>query len=107
MAGYTSTPRQYGEYLQPYNIDMLAKGLSYKENRYEAADAQLRERINQIGSLDIIKDQDKSYLLSRLTAMVGDVNNLGELDLSDAGIVKNLDSHIESSIDDNVLNAFQ
>lgn len=107
MAGYTSTPRQYGEYIQPYNIDMIAKGLSYKESKYEAADAQLRERINQIGSLDIKKDQDKSYLLSRLTSMVGDVNNVGALDLSDAGIVKNLDSHIQNSIDDNVLNAFQ
>lgn len=107
MAGYTSTARQYGEYIQPYNIEMIAKGLSYKESKYEAADAQLRERINQIGSLDIIKDQDKSYLLSRLTSMVGDVNNVGALDLSDAGIVKNLDSHIQNSIDDNVLNAFQ
>lgn len=107
MAGYTSTPRQYGEYIQPYNIDMIAKGLSYKETRHEAADNQLRERINQIGSLDILKDEDKSYLLSRLTSMVGDVNNVGALDLSDAGIVKNLDSHIQNSIDDNVLNAFQ
>ena len=55
MAGYTSTPRQYGEYIQPYNIDLIAKALSYKQNKYDAADAQIREKINQIGSLDIIK----------------------------------------------------
>ena len=107
MAGYTSTPRQYGEYIQPYNIDLIAKALSYKQNKYDAADAQIREKINQIGSLDIIKDQDKGYLLSKLSNMVGDVNNLGSLDLSDSGIVKNLDSHISQSIDDKVLNAYE
>ena len=107
MAGYTSTPRQYGEYIQPYNIDLIAKALSYKQNKYDAADAQIREKINQIGSLDIIKDQDKGYLLSKLSNMVGDVNNLGSLDLSDSGIVKNLDNHISQSIDDKVLNAYE
>ena len=107
MAGYTSTPRQYGEYIQPYNIDLIAKALSYKQNKYDVADAQLRQEINQIGSLDIMKGVDKSYLLSRLTNMVGDINNLGALDLSDSGIVKNLDNHISQSVDNNVLNAFE
>lgn len=107
MAGYTSTARQYGEYLQPFNIDLIAKGLSYKDTRYEAADAQIRQKINEIGALDIIKDEDKSYLLSRLNTMVGNVNNVGALDLSDAGIVKNLDNHIAQSVDDKVLNAYQ
>ena len=107
MAGYTSTPRQYGEYIQPYNIDLIAKALSYKQNKYDVADAQIREKINQIGSLDIMKGVDKSYLLSRLTNMVGDLNNLGALDLSDSGIVKNLDNHISQSIDDKVLNAYE
>ena len=107
MAGYTSTPRQYGEYIQPYNIDLIAKALSYKQNKYDIADANLRQKINQIGSLDIMKDVDKSYLLSKLSSMVGDVNNLGSLDLSDSGIVKNLDNHISQSIDDKVLNAYE
>ena len=107
MAGYTSTPRQYGEYIQPYNIDLIAKALSYKQQKYDIADANLRQEINQIGSLDIMKGIDKSYLLSRLSNMVGDVNNLGALDLSDSGIVKNLDNHISQSVDSNVLNAFE
>ena len=107
MAGYTSTPRQYGEYIQPYNIDLIAKALSYKQNKYDIADANLRQEINQIGSLDIMKGVDKSYLLSRLSSMVGDVNNLGALDLSDSGIVKNLDNHISQSVDDKVINAFE
>ena len=107
MAGYTSTPRQYGEYIQPYNIDLIAKALTYKQNKYDAADAQIRQQINQIGSMDLLKSEDKGYLLSRLSSMLGDINNVGALDLSDSGIVRNLDNHISQSIDDKVLNAYQ
>ena len=106
MAGYTSTERKYGEYIQPYNIDLIAKSLSYKEGKYEEADAEIRKDINDIGSLDILKPQDKSYLLSRLTSMVGNVNNVGTLDLADSGVVKNLDNYISQSIDDKVMNAY-
>ena len=62
MAGYTSTPRQYGEYIQPYNIDLIAKALSYKQQKYDIADANLRQEINQIGSLDIMKDILRRYV---------------------------------------------
>ena len=106
MAGYTSTERKYGEYIQPFNIDLIAKSLSYKEGKYEEADAKIRQSINEIGSLDILKEQDKSYLLSRLTSMVGNVNNVGTLDLADSGVVKNLDNYISQSIDDKVMNAY-
>lgn len=106
MAGYTSTERKYGEYIQPFNLDLLAKSLSYKEGKYEEQDAKIRKEINDIGSLDILKPQDKSYLLSRLTSMVGNVNNVGTLDLADSGVVKNLDNYISQSIDDKVMNAY-
>lgn len=106
MAGYTSTERKYGEYIQPFNIDLIAKSLSYKQGKYEEADAKIRQSINEIGSLDIVKEQDKSYLLSRLTSMVGNVNNVGTLDLADSGVVKNLDNYISQSIDDKVMNAY-
>ena len=80
MAGYTSTARKYGEYIQPYNIDLIAKGLSFKQGQYDAADAKIRSKITEIEGMDLMKAEDKQHLLNNLKSMLGDINAVGALD---------------------------
>lgn len=106
MAGYTSTARKYGEYIQPYNIDLIAKGLSFKQGQYDAADAKIRSKITEIEGMDLMKAEDKQHLLNNLKGMLGDINAVGALDLSNNDVTRALESHISQSIDDKVMNAY-
>ena len=106
MAGYTSTARKYGEYIQPYNIDLIAKGLSFKQGQYDAADAKIRSKITEIEGMDLMKAEDKQHLLNNLKSMLGDINAVGALDLSNNDVTRALESHISQSIDDKVMNAY-
>ena len=106
MAGYTSTARKYGEYIQPYNIDLIAKGLSFKQGQYDAADAKIRSKITEIEGMDLMKAEDKQHLLNNLKSMLGDINAVGALDLSNSDVTRALESHISQSIDDKVMNAY-
>ena len=35
-AQYTRQPREYGEYIQPYNFDLMQKALSQKQSNYDS-----------------------------------------------------------------------
>lgn len=106
MAGYTSTARKYGEYIQPYNINLIAKGLSFKQGQYDAADAKIRSKITEIEGMNLMKAEDKQHLLNNLKSMLGDINAVGALDLSNNDVTRALESHISQSIDDKVMNAY-
>lgn len=107
MAGYTSTERKYGEYIKPLDIDFLSKAMLYKEQKVETNIAKLQDSLSKMMSIDVLKDVDRDYLTSRISTITDSIRNAGSMDLSDSGVFRNLDSQIQSAVDDNVLNAFQ
>jgi hypothetical protein len=41
-------PRQYGEYIQPYNLDLMERALSQKQQLYDANFQTVKSTINRI-----------------------------------------------------------
>ena len=107
MASSYSILRTYGNYIQPFNFDLIEKGMAYKQQKFDANAALIQKQIDSIGSLDLAKDSDRGYLNDRLGNIVNEVNNLGSADLSQSGVSRQLQGHLKQALDDKVLNAYQ
>jgi len=105
MANAFSTLRQYGEYIQPYNFDLIQKGLEYKQQKFDVNMFKIQTEIDKIGDIDLARDVDKEYLYNRLQKLVDNTNSFGSMDLSSDGITRNIVGHISQAQDENVVNA--
>ncbi len=106
MANAFSPLRQYGDYIQPYNFDLLAKGLEYKQTRFDANVAMLQQQIDQFANVDVMKPEDKQYLASRVNDLVDGINRTSSMSSFDsAGVTRNLQGQIKNVFDENVMNA--
>lgn len=106
MASSFSPIRQYGEYIQPYDFNILAKGLEYKQTKFDANTAKVQEQIDQFANVDLAKSQDKEYLASRIQGLVNNLNqNSTNSNFESSGFVRNIQGQIKKVYDDNVINA--
>lgn len=107
MASAYSQPIQYKGYEQQWNVDLMAKALEFKQNKYDVN----RERINQlsgkINSIPLTADADKKYLQQRINSLYGEVQKYGMGDLSQAGVADNIMAHIGQAVDEKVYNAYE
>lgn len=85
MASAYSILRNYGDYIQPFDFNLIQKGLEYKQQKYDANSAMVQEQINQFANIELAKDEDKAYLNERLNTLVDQVNEYGSIDLSSNG----------------------
>lgn len=106
MASAYSILRNYGDYIQPYDLGLVQQGLQYKQGKYDVNRLKVDQQIEQFANLDLIKGVDKQYLNDRLSELVNQVNQYGTMDLSENGITKNIGNHIKQALDNNVINAY-
>lgn len=107
MASSRSILRTYGSYIQPFNFDLIEKGLAFKQQKFDANASLIQNQIDTIGSLDVAKELDKEYLQERLNSLVNQINNVGSVDLSNSNVTRGLQSQVKQALDDNVINAVQ
>ena len=103
---YVSKPYQSDPYVLPFDLNLFSKVMQYKQAKYDQGATAIQGEIDQMGSLDVLKSQDKDYVNSKIKNLVNGVNNLGGVDLSDTNIVNQIEgfgSDIYS--DDKVLSA--
>lgn len=106
MASQYSILREYTPYVSPYNLDVLAAGMQYKQERVDANRAMLNNYATQILDMEIAKPQDREYLENRLNNLVQEVNkNFYGQDLSSQGVAMTIQNKIGESIDTKVVNA--
>ncbi|MCA9748188.1 MAG: hypothetical protein KC414_03725 [Romboutsia sp.] len=106
MASSYSILRNFGDYIQPYDLNLIQQGLQYKQGKFDANYAKIQSQIDQISNLDLVKDVDKQYLYERIQNLVGGVNQYGAIDLSSNGITRSIQGHITQALDVNVMNAY-
>ena len=105
MASYMSKPADYGNYTQPINLDLVNFVLQSKQQSYDYNLAKLENKISQeLGSIDLARTEDKEYFLQRANDAISSAGDISQIDFSSNNATRELDSRINSVIDDRVLN---
>lgn len=105
MANAYSILNNFDAPLYSPDFQSISKALTYKQNKLDMNRAALDQMYDQITDLDILKEQDKDYANKRISAVTKLVNQYANQDLSNDGLVKNLQSDLTQILDDNVKNA--
>ncbi len=104
MANYTSQLLRRRRATEPLNTEAIGFVLQSKENKWNANQAKIDEKLSQIGSLDLIRDQDKEHVLKNVERLLGNISNAGSLDYSSNTVARELDSAIMGAVDDHTIN---
>lgn len=89
---YLSKTYNSNPYVLPISLDIMAKVLSYKQDKYDQNAQKIQDEINTFGSFDVIKPEDRQYLNGKINNLVNNVNSLGGVDLSDQSIANQVES---------------
>lgn len=105
MANYLSKPADYGQYTPPINLDLVNFVLQSKQQKYDYNLAKLENKISQeLGSIDLARTKDREYFLNRANEAVSSAGDISKLDFSNSSVSRELDSRINSIVDERVLN---
>lgn len=107
MASAYSTPKQFDNYVEPVNLELVNFVLQSKEQKFNYNIAKVEQTLADFGNLGLVRDQDKEYLVDRVSQMTSQMGNLGKVDWSDSNVERQITAGIKGSIDDRVLNDVQ
>lgn len=107
MSSSNSMLRTYSEWVNPYNMDVVAQGMAYKQQRIDATKTQLNQQLQTITNMDLMKDQDREYLYERLNGVVNRLNSVYKYaDLSSVDASFALSSELGAAVDSRIVNAY-
>lgn len=107
MASAYGHRREYRDWVNPYDVQMMNQVASYKQQLHNANFDKIQQMIDQYGSMDLAKDVDKAYLYSRLETLTNKANSLGAMNLASRGVSGELENIIKQSVDDKVMTAYK
>lgn len=107
MASAYGHRREYRDWVNPYDVQMMNQVASYKQQLHNANFDKIQQMIDQYGSMDLAKDVDKAYLYSRLETLTNKANSLGTMNLASRGVSGELENIIKQSVDDKVMTAYK
>lgn len=106
MASQYSIIHQYTPYISPYNIDLLASGMQYKQEKADANQAMINQYVTSMMDMEIDKEEDREYFDNKVNNLVNYVNkNFKGQDLSSQGVASAILNQVGSAIDTKVVNA--
>lgn len=106
MASQYSIIHQYTPYISPYNIDLLASGMQYKQERADANQAMINQYVTSMMDMEIDKEEDREYFDNKVNNLVNYVNkNFRGQDLSSQGVASAILNQVGAAIDTKVVNA--
>jgi hypothetical protein len=93
-------------YTTPVDLNLLGRVLQFKQAQYDAGTAKVQSNLDNLASLDVVKDVDRDYLNTKLNNLVNTTNSIGGADYSDPNVTNQI-AGLSSQIygDDNVINA--
>jgi hypothetical protein len=104
MANYTSNLMRRQQAQAPLNTEAIGFVLQSKENKWNANQAKIDEKLSQLGSIQLERGEDKEYLVNNVEKLLGSISNAGRLDYSSDSVARGLDMALTSSIDDYIIN---
>lgn len=107
MASAYSTPKQFDNYVQPVNIELVNFVLGSKEQKFNYNIAKVEQTLADFGNLGLVRGQDKEYLADRINSMVSSMGDIENMDWSDSNVERQITSGIKGAIDDKVMTDIQ
>ncbi|AGO47573.1 structural protein [Cellulophaga phage phi17:2_18] len=104
MANYTSNLIRRQQTQKPLNTEAIGFVLQSKENKWNANQAKIDEKLSQLGSIQLVRDQDKEHLVKNVEKLLGSIENAGKLDYSSDSVSRSLETALTGSIDDHLIN---
>jgi len=97
--------RNYSQqYIAPYDTEQLMQIASFKQNTLDQNRKLVDTYVDQMTNLDLIKGIDRDYLNARLAKTMSNINSTGA-DLGSSTVVRNIQRHLLSAVDENVMEA--
>lgn len=103
MPSAYSTLNTYNEIIPPVDLSLMAKAMEVKQTKFDTNYAAIQSQLDLIGSMDLIKSEDKEYVYERTKQLVSQIP-MGT-DLSNSSLSMQIKNHIKQAIDTNVSNA--
>ena len=107
MASAYGHRREYRDWVNPYDVQMMAQVSVSKEQEHIKNFEKIQGLIDRYQSMDLVKDVDKAYLYSRLETLVDKANKMGTVNLASNSVTRDLQDTISQAVDDNVMTAYQ
>lgn len=107
MANPYSIIRTYGDYVTPYNLDLIQKGLEYKQQKYDYNASLIDAQVQELTGMQLAKPEDMQYLTERASALINDINQYGAADLSSGAVTRGIQNHLSQILDSNVITAYR
>lgn len=103
---YQSTTFKNSPYVPPVDLGLLTNVLSYQQSKFDTNALKIQSRIDQLATMDVMKDEDREYLNNKVNNLVNNLNNLGGVNLADTNVSNSIESYASDIYqDNNVINA--
>lgn len=106
MASFTDSISQFNPYIQQLPVDMMTKVGMYKQAQYDQGVQKIQSYIDNVAGMDVMHDDDKAYLQSKLNELGGKLKTVAAGDFSNQQLVNSVGGMATQIIkDDNIRNA--
>lgn len=106
MASFTDSIPKFNPYVSQLPVELMAKVGMAKQQQYEQGIQKIQSTIDSVAGLDVYKDEDKTYLQSKLNELGNDLKWVGASDFSDFQLVNSVNGMTKQiAKDPNILNA--
>ena len=107
MASAYGHRREYRDWVNPYDVQMMAQVSVSKEQDHIKNFKEIQGLIDRYQSMDLVKDVDKAYLYSRLKTLTDKANKMGTVNLASNAVTQDLRDTVSQAVDDNIMTAYQ
>lgn len=107
MASAYGHRREYRDWVNPYDVQMMAQVSVGKEQDHIKNFKEIQGLIDRYQSMDLVKDVDKAYLYSRLKTLTDKANKMGTVNLASNAVTQDLQDTVSQAVDDNIMTAYQ
>lgn len=90
---------------QDTNFPLLAQVMQMKQGKYDANRAKIQQTLDAFGiqAQQILRDEDKEYMATKLSSITSQINDYGNKDLSQSGVTENLMGDIRRAASDPII----
>lgn len=107
MATPFSKPLEYAEYIEPVDMDLLLKAVTYKQGKYDLNKQRVSNLVNQAITMPFAKEEDREYFDSRMAGLINELNRYGAGDLSSDTRADYLVGFLSQAADESVANGVE
>lgn len=103
MANAYSTIRRYNQPQSSVQGELISTVLATKQGKFDVNMSQVNEALQQVSSIDLIRDRDKVKLYENLKGLITTLDNTDDLDFSTGGLGSEIATYVSKALDSDIL----